>query len=348
MAAPWITAEIADVVFHRRVPAITYWNRLEGRPRADDFTRALKVEVRDALWMLTRQWQLGEFAGDDAGSPVFAKVLLSTTRLEKYRADAHAVGPFDDDTPLEARVEARPVPLELGTRDVALDLRLLAGRQWLKLMASIGDFAAEFRNEYPIHAPDPSDPADAVYTAHPEAWSAFRLAGRRMDGVKLYRHLIDGGHAWDDIPALDPHRGEVDDLAERFVRWFERLIHQPGEEDAWLPDRLEYQFACAAPDRGGEKVLVAEEYALGHLDWYAVDADAGAGAARRHARRPARRARRSRSSCPPRSASRACRTRAGGRSRTAARTSATCGRTRPTSASCCCSSSRSCTPTTGT
>jgi hypothetical protein len=273
VAVPWITAEIADVVFHRRFPAITYWNRLEGRPRADDFTRALKAEVRDALWMLTRQWQLGEFHGDDAGSPVFAKVVLSTTRLEKYRADAHTVVPFDDNTPLEAHVEARPVPLELGGRDVALDLRLLAGRQWLKLMASIGDFSAAFRNAYPIHVPDPSDPNDAVYTAHPEAWSAFRLAGRRMDGVKLYRNLVEGGHAWDGIPALDPHRGEVDDLAERFVRWFERLIHQPGEEDAWLPDRLEYQFACAAPDRDGEKVLVAEEYALGHLDWYALDAD---------------------------------------------------------------------------
>jgi len=259
----------------RRIPAITYWNRLEGRPRADDFQRALKAEVRDALWMLTRQWQLGEFHGDDAGSPVFAKVHLTTTRLEKYRPDAHATEPFDDDAPLEARVEARPVPLLLGDREIALDLRLLAGRQWLKLMASIGDFEAQFRTVYPIRAPDLTDPDDAVYTAHPEAWSAFVLARRRMDGVKLYQHLVDdAGHAWDGIPALDPHRTEVDNLAARFVGWFERLIHQPAAGDAWLPERLEYQFACAAPDLEGEKVLVAEEYTLGHLDWYAVDSDA--------------------------------------------------------------------------
>ena len=32
------------------------------------FDRALRVEVRDALWMLTRQWQTGEFQGEDAGS----------------------------------------------------------------------------------------------------------------------------------------------------------------------------------------------------------------------------------------------------------------------------------------
>ena len=43
-----------------------------GRAR-DDFDRALRAEVRDALWMLTRQWQLGEFRGDDAGSPVLAR-----------------------------------------------------------------------------------------------------------------------------------------------------------------------------------------------------------------------------------------------------------------------------------
>ena len=30
------------------------------------------AEVRDALWMLTRQWQMGEFEGDDAGSPIEA------------------------------------------------------------------------------------------------------------------------------------------------------------------------------------------------------------------------------------------------------------------------------------
>ena len=40
-----------------REPAITAYNRLEARPRAHDFTRSLRAEVRDALWMITRQWQ---------------------------------------------------------------------------------------------------------------------------------------------------------------------------------------------------------------------------------------------------------------------------------------------------
>ena len=51
------------------IPTVTTWNRLEGRPRREDFDRALKAEVRDALWMISKQWQMGEFIGDDAGSP---------------------------------------------------------------------------------------------------------------------------------------------------------------------------------------------------------------------------------------------------------------------------------------
>jgi hypothetical protein len=48
-------------------PSLTLWNRIEGRPRTANFERALRSEVRDALWMLTRQWQAGELRGEDAG-----------------------------------------------------------------------------------------------------------------------------------------------------------------------------------------------------------------------------------------------------------------------------------------
>ena len=62
-----------------RIPTVVMWNRLEGRPRRADFGRALRAEVRDPLWMLTRQWQMGEFIGEDAGSPVTAKVRGTPT-----------------------------------------------------------------------------------------------------------------------------------------------------------------------------------------------------------------------------------------------------------------------------
>ena len=68
--------EIRAALNQRRFPSITTWNRLEARPRSQNFERALRAEIRDALWMLTKQWQMGEFRGSDAGSPVFAKLLF--------------------------------------------------------------------------------------------------------------------------------------------------------------------------------------------------------------------------------------------------------------------------------
>ena len=67
------------------LPTITRYNRLESRPRTDNFTRALRAEVRDALWMLCKQWQMGEFAGDDAGSPVDAKLHVDGQQIAKYQ-----------------------------------------------------------------------------------------------------------------------------------------------------------------------------------------------------------------------------------------------------------------------
>ena len=57
---------LSQVLATRQLPTITLFNRLEGRPRTRTFDRALRAEVRDALWMLTRQWQLGELAAPRA------------------------------------------------------------------------------------------------------------------------------------------------------------------------------------------------------------------------------------------------------------------------------------------
>ena len=103
--------DIKPALSQRLFPSITTWDRIEARPRSQNFDRALQAEVRDALWMLTKQWQMGEFHGSDAGSPVFAKLLLATTRLTKYRPAGGVAQLFDSSIPLETKVERRRVPL---------------------------------------------------------------------------------------------------------------------------------------------------------------------------------------------------------------------------------------------
>jgi len=278
--------DIATALRSRWLPTVTVYNRLEGRPRTRSFERALKAEVRDALWMLTRQWQVGEFLADDAGSPFEAKLQLAHSALTKYRPREHPAQPFDDTLPLEARVERRPLPMRVGGRPMSLDLRLLMGRQWLKLIDDVADYRVEFRDAYRIDAPDPEAPEDADRAAHPEVWQAFAaVAGRRMDGGALYAHLKanPANHAYDGVAGIaDGDKPELDVRAARFVTWFERQFVQPprpdvqppaAAEDAWDPSRLEYRFACSAPAGEGEKVYAADEYHGGHLDWWAFDVD---------------------------------------------------------------------------
>jgi hypothetical protein len=274
--AGFITEHLANVIAERALPGITLWNRLEGRPRTEDFDRALRTEVRDPLWMLTRQWQIGEFHGDDAASPVLVRARVDTTRIRAYQPGVGAPEPFDDATPLEATVERLPVV-------PTLDLRLVLGRHWLKQVADLGPLVrADYVSTYRVVSPDPTDEDHADVTAHPEAWSAYTAAaGRLMDGYALYAHIRGGGAASDGIASVAGQEAVVDERGERLVAWFDRLVHDAGGSPAWEPPRLEYQFSVASPtgntlpDGSAEqKVMVAREYYQGHLDWYSLDVDA--------------------------------------------------------------------------
>jgi hypothetical protein len=272
--------DIKPALEQRRFPAITTWNRLEARPRSQNFERALQAEVRDALWMLTKQWQMGEFRGSDAGSPVFARLLLATTRLTKYRPAGGAAQLFDSSIPLETKVERRPVPLHRQQRILALDLRLVMARQWFALTADVADYRDAFKAAYPIAKPDPTQSQDVDVCSHPEAWETFQaLAGRAMDGSALLEYLLadPSHHAYDGVAGIaNTDHNALDDRARRFLVWAARFLTQPtsATDDAWVPDHLDYQFAASAPlPDGTEKVYVAEDYSSGRLDWYSLDLD---------------------------------------------------------------------------
>ncbi len=278
-------AHIANVLTAKRVcPTITLWNRLEGRPRTHEFDRALQAKIHDPLWMLTRQWQMGEFKGDDAGSPIKAKVHVETTQLTKYRPgiDQGEVQEFPDTLPLEAKVETRPVPMALGEQKLSYDLRVLIGRRWLRLVGGVeNDLADKFIAAYPIAAPNPDAATEVAVTGNRASWShVAALAGRSMDGHALYAHLKeDETHHSHDGIALEnaASAGILEGFEAGFIEWYERLILQPTGQTptAWQPPALEYQFEVSAPRGQTEQHLVADEYFHGHLDWYNLDISAG-------------------------------------------------------------------------
>ena len=281
MADPFAIADIEVALRDKRHPTVTTWNRVEGRPRTVNFERALRAEARDALWMLTRQWQSGEFRAEDAGSPVFARTQVDTTQLTRYQAGTATPLAFDPEVPLEAQAEWRPLQFATGADKIALDLRLTLGRRWLKQIAAVGPYADLFKSKYKFDLPDPTRRDSAAICAHAEVWQSFAaVAGRAMDGGELYRYLVsDTTHrAYDGIAVLDSDKPALDTQADKFVAWVGRQFSQlsDGDNPAWQPSRFEYQIACSAPTSTAARMYVADEYRGGSLDWHNFDVDSSA------------------------------------------------------------------------
>lgn len=260
----------------KATPTITMWNRLEGRPRTADFDRALRADVRDALWMLSRQWQLGELTGDDAGSPLSAQVEIATTHLG-HTVAADVTTPYSDEQPLEQSIEKQRIAFVRGTSKIQLDLRVQLGRHWNKLLgsASLSAYVAPYRARYAFSLPAADRTTDAADVhAHVAARQYLSaIAGRCTDGGELYLHLATpGARASDGIAISDPaHAPSLDALGARLVEWFDTLYSQPAGPTSWQPSRLCYRFACTAPTEHGTKTLAADTYPGGHLDWHSFD-----------------------------------------------------------------------------
>src|SRR5690349_11643473 len=130
------------------MPSVTTFTRLEPHAREDDVQLGLQARIYDPLWMLARQWQFGEFKGEDAGSPVALRVDADAFALTRVLArplglPASAAGqPFDAAmTPLETVVERESmVAPSMATLRLSAD----AGLQFARLLAAnaLGQYKA--------------------------------------------------------------------------------------------------------------------------------------------------------------------------------------------------------------
>src|SRR5262249_9158384 len=105
----------------KSMPSITTWMRLEPPVRHTDMSAGLQARIYDPLWLLARQWQVGEFQGEDNGSPAMARWRGESARLTRYYpgtlADkAPVAGQLYDSgaTPLETLVERERVRPDSG------------------------------------------------------------------------------------------------------------------------------------------------------------------------------------------------------------------------------------------
>ena len=114
--------------------SITFWTRFEPFSRLDDIDVGLQAQTHDPLWLLARQWQTGEFQGEDAGTPVLAKFRAQRSPLARFRpGPAGKPEPYRRDVPLETVVAREPVQ---RFADPRRDLRIAAdaGLYFLRLL----------------------------------------------------------------------------------------------------------------------------------------------------------------------------------------------------------------------
>jgi len=256
-----------------RAPAVTAYNRLEARPRAHDFTRSLRAEVRDALWMLTRQWQFGEFAGEDAASPVDVRLLTNRLTIDRVRIGSGAGLGYDDTVPLEARVEAETVTFTYALRVQAAQYFLRLHSQTLRTK-----YLPRYRAAFPLPLA-----AEADYRGQVDGLNLYVATRRSMfDGGRAVALIAD--HTFASAVTIDvADAAALQGYTTAFAAWMARQYVQPlsGAAPAWDPSRLSYAVSVAAPTNAAadaQIVLAAPRYPGGHLDWSSFEVDPQAAA----------------------------------------------------------------------
>ncbi|MEJ2504361.1 MAG: hypothetical protein P8177_13785 [Gemmatimonadota bacterium] len=232
--------------------------------------------MHDPLWLLARQWQVGEFAAEDSGSPLQARARLERAPLTRYLPGPLPEGPVE-----AARYDPRRLPLEVvverepGSPDLRLAFE--AGLHFFRLLDrhGVGKYRAAYLERHPL-----PETGDGDVPPDPETARLIRVArGRVPDGAAIAVELRAADGGLPDEPVIDADDEAAVATADgALLAWLDgRMSRAPDDApSSWNPDRMEYGFAVGAPTEGGERVLVAPEYAQGHLDWHAFDRRSGA------------------------------------------------------------------------
>jgi hypothetical protein len=236
--------------------SITTWNRLEPRPRNVSLEKPLAAPVRDPLWFLSRQWQLGEFRGEDACSPAYVQVTTRESAITGWRTGKGPVQALATDTPLETTVEREP-----SSPDVSVQVELGQMFEALVGAASPAAFLAQF-------------PVVASTLADTEMDRFVSVCARRaVNGVALL-DAIQSNPA--SVPAVPGHTTppQRQALFDAFIAQVEEVFGTLGSADppTWVPERFEYDVQVVADlPGGGTGVLTAQPAQAGGFEWHAFD-----------------------------------------------------------------------------
>ncbi len=265
------------------------WTRLEPFSRSAELESGLQAAVHDPLWLLARQWQLREFDGEDAGSPVHVKMKMICTPITHFlpgpipkawrnehgeiRKDASSTGQkLEGIVPLETWIEREPIREHQAYKP---KLAAEAGLALLRLLTQHKvkeEYKQKILKIFPLKRPDTEklkNPLDS------ETQKFLLLVENRVpDGEQIYLAHQTNNDAWKSwYDFASPNRTSVDAAVKEWIDWYVELFSEPDRTDntTWIPERLEYSALVSAPTPGHETVLTVPEYTEGSLDWYSFN-----------------------------------------------------------------------------
>lgn len=259
----------------------TVWERLEPIARDEDLGGTLRGELADPLWLLTRQRQFGEFAGEDAGSPVEVDLQYRQDRVDRVGV-GDSVDPYDPTAspPLEALIEREPVA---AAADDPVDrLRSAGGFSDLPAIREAVDGDPEAPN-HAVRAEAGMHFLDRLRRAYRDANPSGALPTPSWfhEALHLQRPPVADGPArrfadvFDGEAADEPSRGLDGHVLYVALRVAEPALTDPETDPDWaaLGDPVSVPFVDVLPGTDGESVPVVArdtfvEAAEGFLDWY--------------------------------------------------------------------------------
>jgi hypothetical protein len=266
--------------------SITTWTRLESQGEDASMATGVKARLFDPMWLLTRQWQMGEFQAQDAGMPVQARTRSTTAPLSRLRPGPIAANTqvaadaFDPlALPMEALIERRPMRPADASDQRMLPLALDAGLHFLRMLEAQpvtasyrAAFIARFALQSPTGAP-PDASAARIYST---------MAGRALDGRLLAAAVRAGATQLAADPALAIAAGDraaTAAAATAWLAWYDGFCTEPAATapDPWAADRMEYAVSAAARLSAAptdEVTLTAAAIDDGRVDWSSFDLNA--------------------------------------------------------------------------
>lgn len=262
-------------------PALLFWNSLGAKPHHEELDKALQAEIRDPLWILCRQWQMGEFRAEDAAAPVEAHIRYQQAMPAWISGRNGERVAMPGGQPLNHWVEATAASLSLSAR-------VEIGQQWHKLLqrkytaADQATVQQAFADASLLHFQLPDTTERLQQYQHADLLSNTPLyerliilqTRRIIDGGRLLDLVLTQGEGW-SATVLGAENAEVNTLGQALLAWARRIYsYQIPDQHTWQAERLEYQFQLEVPETDERQIrLQAKEYPGGQLSWYQFDAE---------------------------------------------------------------------------